>query len=129
MKNPEKILKIAFLLGIITDALAVIPMLLLPAAEIFWGFSIFNGEYIFAMLYGATFMVAWTILLIWAYIDPIERKFIAILTVFAIIGFIFSEIYSVANGFIELNYIIPSLIIQSVLSVLFIIGYLGAGNE
>ena len=78
MKNPEKLLKIAFLLGIITDALAVLPMLVPSIAEIFWGFSIFNEEYIFAMLYGAVFMIASTVLLVWAYIKPIERRFIAL---------------------------------------------------
>ena len=125
MKNPEKILKIAFLLGIITDALAVLPMLSPPVAELFWGFSIFNGEYIFAMLYGATFMICWTILLIWAYMKPVERRFLALLTLFVIIGLVLAEIMALINGVIELNYLIPSFILQVILSILFSLGYLG----
>ena len=124
MKNQEKLLKLAFLLGIITDAFAVLPMLFPSVAEIFWGFSIFNGEYIFAMLMGATFMICWTVLLIWAYIKPIERRFLALLTLCVIIGFVLGEIYALLNGFIELEYVLPSFIIQSVLSTLFLIGYI-----
>lgn len=125
MQKSEKILKIAFLLGIITDALAVIPMVSPQVAVFFWGFSIFNGEYIFAMLYGATFMICWTILLIWAYLKPVERRFIAILTLFVIIGFVLTEIFALVNGIIEISYLIPSFLMQGILSVLFTIGYFG----
>ena len=125
MKNPEILLKVAFLLGIITDALAVLPMLVPSIANIFWGFSIFSREYIFAMLMGAVFMIAWTLLLIWAFMKPRERRFIALLTLFVIIGFVLSETYAVINGFIALPYLIPSYIIQSILTILFILGYLG----
>ena len=124
MKNPEKILKLAFLLGIITDALAVLPMLVPSIAEIFWGFSIFDGEYLFAISMGAVFMIAWTLLLIWAYMKPIERRFIALLTLFVIIGFVLCENLALMNEFIEITYLIPSYIIQSVLIILFIVGYL-----
>jgi hypothetical protein len=56
-------LKLSFLLGMITDVLALLPMLFPPLAKIFWGFSDFNGIYYFAMGFGASLMLAWTILL------------------------------------------------------------------
>ncbi len=51
-------LKLSFLVGMITDALALIPMLLPPLAKIFWGFNDFTGIYYFAMGYGASLMLA-----------------------------------------------------------------------
>ena len=88
MNNQIRWLKITFLAGIITDALALVPMLYQPMAKFMWGFDQFNGNYFFAMGYGASLMSGWTLLLIWAYKKPLERRFIAFLTTVVIIGLI-----------------------------------------
>jgi hypothetical protein len=123
MNDQIKWLKIAYLAGIITDALALVPMLYPPIAELMWGFDKFNGEYIFAMGFGASLMLGWTLLLIWAYREPLERRFIAFLTILVIIGFIATEIFAVANGYIDLDKMVPTFVIQAVLMGLFGFGY------
>jgi hypothetical protein len=123
MNNQIKWLKAAFLAGIITDALALIPMLYPPLAKFMWGFDKFSDNYFFAMGYSASLMAGWTLVLIWAYKRPLERRFIAFLTVLVIIGFIATEIFSIANGSIKINKMISTWILQIILLGLFGFSY------
>jgi hypothetical protein len=123
MNDQIKWLKIAYLAGIILDALSLIPMLFPPIAELMWGFDKFNGEYLFAMGFGASLMLGWTLLLIWAYREPLERRFIAFLTILVIIGIVLTEIFAIANGYIDLDKMVPTFVIQAVLLGLFSFGY------
>ena len=123
MNNQIKWLKIAFLAGIITDALALVPMLYPPMAKFMWGFDKFSDNYFFAMGYGASLMAGWTLVLIWAYKKPLERRGIAFLTIIVIIGLIATEIFAVANGNININKMISTWILQIVLLGLFSFSY------
>ncbi len=87
------------MIGAIVDALALIPMLIPRAAGIFWGFDSFTGIYYYAMGIGASLMLAWTILLLWAYRQPLERRFVALFTIIIIIGIIIAEIFAVGQGY------------------------------
>lgn len=124
MNDQVKWLKVAFLAGIITDALALVPMLYPPMAEFMWGFDQFSDAYLFAMGYGASLMAGWTLVLIWAYKSPLERRSIAFLTILVIIGLITTEIFAVANGGMNIDKVIPMLVIQIVLLGLFGFGYI-----
>ena len=62
MWSQEKVLRVAFLVGAITDALAILPMLIPPLAKLLWGFEDVSGAYQFAMGYGASLMLGWTAL-------------------------------------------------------------------
>jgi len=73
-------------------------MLVPPLAKLLWGFEDMSGSYQCAMGYGASLMLGWTALLIWAYQKPLERKVIAALTVLVIYGLIFTEIVAVLLG-------------------------------
>ena len=119
----EKILRAAFLVGAITDALALIPMLIPPMARLLWGFDDFSGPYRFAMGYGASLMAAWTLLLLWAHRRPLERSFVAALTVFVIYGLVATEVIAVMAGHIALSRMIPTWILQAGLLALFAGGY------
>ena len=72
-----RLLRTAFLAGAVTDALAVVPMVCPPVARLVWGFEDAGGAYRFAMGYGASLMLAWTGLLLWAHRRPLERAFVA----------------------------------------------------
>ena len=72
-----------------------------PFTKIFWGFSDLNGSYYFAMGYGASLMFGWTLLLIWAYCKPLERRFVALFTSLVVIGLVVTEITSIAYGIIK----------------------------
>ena len=66
LDRQERLLRMAFMLGAITDALALMPMLLPPMAKLLWGFDATTGPDRFAMGYGASLMFGWTVLLLWA---------------------------------------------------------------
>ncbi|HSB78901.1 MAG TPA: hypothetical protein VLM91_08945 [Candidatus Methylomirabilis sp.] len=48
----ERLLRTAFLVGAVTDAAALLPMLFTRLAEVLWGFRDVSGSYRFAMGYG-----------------------------------------------------------------------------
>ena len=123
MGRQEKILKAAFLVGAITDALAILPMLLPSLAKLLWGFEDTSGAYRFAFGYGASLMLGWTVLLIWAYQKPLERKAVAALTVLVIYGLVFTEIVAVLTGHIAVWRMLPTWFLQAILLGLFAGGY------
>jgi uncharacterized membrane protein len=131
MENKKAVfwLKLSFLVGMITDALALIPMLFPSMARLFWGFDNFTGIYYFAMGYGASLMLAWTILLYWAYRKPLERRYIALFTSLIILGFVITEIVAVCNNYVLLSKVIPSFILQAILLTLFNYSFFISGNR
>jgi hypothetical protein len=108
-------LKACFMIGVIVDGLSLIPMLIPWAAGIIWGFNNFTGIYYFAMGMGASLMLAWTILLCWAYRKPLERRYIALFTIIILIGIIVTEIVSLSQDYIQLSKVLGTLIMQAVL--------------
>jgi hypothetical protein len=112
-------LRVAFLAGAITDALALVPMLSPPMARLMWGFDDPSGTYRFAMGYGASLMLGWTVLLLWAYRRPVERRFVAALTVLVICGLVASEIVAVISGTLTARRLVPTGCLQAVLLTLF----------
>jgi hypothetical protein len=130
MKNKAVFwLKLSFLVGAITDALALIPMAVPWAAKIFWGFDDFTGIYYFAMGMGASLMLAWTILLLWAYHKPLERRNIALFTIIIIAGFVVTETVGMIQGYIQAEKLTGSLILQAVLLGLFSYSFVISGKN
>ena len=123
LDRQELVLRTAFALGAVTDAVALIPMLFPSAARLLWGFDATSGAYRFAMGYGASLMFGWTLLLMWAYRRPLERRFVAALTVFVIYGLIVTEIASVIAGDLAAWRMIPTWGLQLFLLSLFATGY------
>ena len=115
----ERLLRAAFLLGAITDALALVPMLFSPMTKLLWGFEPDSGPYRFAIGYGASLMFGWTLLLLWAYQRPLERRFVAALTVFVIYGLVATEVGAVSQGYIALWRMLPTWGLQAFLVLLF----------
>jgi hypothetical protein len=126
MQTPNtqvRLLRIAFATGAVTDALAVLPMLFPALARILWGFTDQSGPYGFAMGYAASLMLGWTGLLAWAYRKPIERRFVAILTLFVICGLVVTELIAVLFGDMTVERMVPTWCLQAALLGLFGIGY------
>ena len=117
------LLRIAFVAGAITDALALLPMLSPALARILWGFDDVSGTYRFAMGYAASLMAAWTLLLLWAYQRPVERAFVAALTVFVIWGLVLTEIAAVVAGTLPAWRMAPTWVLQAALLAAFAGGY------
>lgn len=124
MQDQEaRLLRTAFLAGALTDAGAVLPMLVPPLAGLLWGFEDTTGSYRFAMGYGASLMLGWTCLLLWASRRPLERRFVAALTVFVIYGLVLTEILAVASGTLPAWRMVPTWLLQALLLALFVGAY------
>ena len=123
MNKGVRVLKLAYLLGAIIDFLVFLLMVFPPLASTFWGFESFTEQYYFAMGNGAPLMLTWTLLLLWAYKKPVERRIIAPLTILAIIGIAITNIIMVNRGLFTIAEMFPSFIIQTLLLSLFSIGY------
>ena len=125
-------LRISYWTGAILDGLAAIQMLV-PAV-----FAATNklpdfhpgADYKYAMGMGASLMLGWTVLLIWADRKPMERKGVLPITIFPVIlGMVVNEIWAVRSRFIALGVVVPSWIMQAVLIALFAFSYLNARDE
>ena len=124
MHAPEaRLLRTAFLAGAITDAAPLWPMLSPQLARFLWGFHDVSGSYRFAMGYGASLMLGWTGLLAWAYRNPIERRFVAALTMLVIGCLILTELMAVRSGALEVRRMVPTWCLQSLLLGLFARAY------
>lgn len=123
MREQENVLRIAFVVGAVTDAAAIVPMLLPSVARLVWGFDDPSGAYRFAMGYGASLMLGWTGLLLWAYQRPLERRFVAALTVVVIYGLVATEIAAVLAGHLALRRMVPTWCLQAGLLILFAGGF------
>jgi peptidoglycan/LPS O-acetylase OafA/YrhL len=115
-----RLLRIAFLAGAIIDAGALLPMLIPRLADWAWGLRDVTASYRFAMGYGASLMFGWTVLLLWAYRRPVERRFVAALTAIVVVGLIVAEIAAVYTGTLEARRLVPTWCLQAALLVLFV---------
>ena len=119
--------RIAFLVGAITDGLAIIPMLSRRAgAALFGGDSSRNTtEYRYAMGIGASLMAGWTLLLLWGAANPIERRDILILTVCPVImGIVVATVIAARRGIVRVSRAIPLWIHLTLVSLFYVYVYL-----
>jgi hypothetical protein len=117
-------LKAGFMFGAVVDALALIPMLIPWSAKVFWGFSSSTGSYYFAQGMGASLMLGWTILLLWAYCKPLERRYVALFTIIVVIGIVTTEIVGIYRNYIGIDKLVVSLVLQTVGLILFSSGFI-----
>lgn len=124
------LLRIAYWWGAITDGLLAVEMYcsaFMGATSPFTGLglTIPGGiEYRYAMCIAATFMLGWTILLIWADRKPFERKGILLLTVFPIVvGIQISGILEFQLGLITFEALLSYTIQRILLGIFYIFCY------
>ena len=119
MKDKIIYLRISYWVGAIADGLTTFRMLFPKIA--------YGVEYRYALGLGASLMLGWTFLLVWADRKPLERKGVLLLTVFPVItGILLAEIYSVTKGLITFEKMFPTGIFLVVLIALFIFSYFNA---
>lgn len=126
MRNKVIFLHISYWFGAVLDGLMVIPMLCPRIGGIMFGIDNFNpgNDYKYAMMVGASLMLGWTVLLIWADRKPVERKGVIMITVIpVVVGLILAGVFAVYCGLIKIEKMIPTWVIQSILLILFCYGY------
>ncbi|MEW6272637.1 MAG: hypothetical protein AB1689_25440 [Thermodesulfobacteriota bacterium] len=112
--------------GAILDALAAASMLsprLFAAQNGLEGFQP-GPEYRYAMGMGASLMLGWTVLLLWADRRPLERSGVLLITLVPVVaGLVANEVLAVRTGFLPVATIAPVWVVQGLLSVLFAASY------
>jgi hypothetical protein len=112
----------SYRIGAVTDAVAALQMLV-PAL-----FAWANepptfapgADYRFAMGMGASLMLGWTVLLLWADRRPIERRGVLLITIVpVIVGLALNEAVAVRAGFLPLRTQVPIWALQVALTALF----------
>ena len=88
-------------------------------AGLLWGLNDTPASYRLAMGSAASLMLGWTILLLWAYRRPLERRAVAAFTTVVIAGLIVTEAWAVRAGLLAIGRMAPTFVLQSVLLVLF----------
>ena len=129
MDDAVRWLRISYWAGASLDALAALSML---SPEVFAatnGLQNFHPgiEYRYAMGMGASLMLGWTALLLWADRKPLERKGVLLITLQPVVlGLALNEIVAVRGGFLSIWMTVPVWFVQAVITSLFIFSYLNA---
>ena len=105
MKQRILWLRISCWTGAIADGVATIRMLFPKPA--------YGAEYRYALGLGASLMLGWTFLLIWADRRPLERKGVILLTAFPVVtGLLVATVYSAISGLVDTIAVLTSLALQ-----------------
>lgn len=126
MRDPVRLIRATCYLGAALDALTVVPMLAPKIGGAVFGIEDFHpgNDYRYAMMIGASLMLGWTFLLIWAAQKPVERRGVLLLTVFpVVVGLALAGGFAVAAGLIPIERMLPTWILQAVILTLFSYSY------
>ncbi len=119
MGSPILWLRISYWVGVVADGFATYRMLFPKIAQ--------GAEYRYALGLGASLMLGWTLLLIWADRKPVARKGVLLLTIFPVIsGLLLAEVYAVLSGVVPLGKMLPTGILLVGLIALFGFSYFNA---
>ena len=126
MKNPVLLLKLSYIIGAILDALVALQMLFPDILVLTTSMLSFTpgSDNLFASYMSGIMMIGWTVLLIWGYMKPVERKDILLITAFpVVVGLMVNDILSTAAGFLPQVTAIVFIVIQIFLVILFTLSY------
>ena len=116
MNAAIKWLRASYLIGAIADGTFAI-LMLMPS-------RMAESEFRYPMGLAASLMFGWTALLLWAYMRPMERKGVLVLTIFPVIsGLMATGIWAVAAGHFPVARILPSSVLGSAMILLMAFSY------
>jgi len=123
-------LRISYWVGAIADGFAAIAMLFPDVGRVVYRIADFEPtlDYRYAMRLGASLMLGWTVLLLWADRKPLERRGVLPITVFVVAGLAWAGAYAVSAGLISLPNMIPTWVSQVLLVALFLYSYFRSGR-
>ncbi|MBN1120823.1 MAG: hypothetical protein JXJ17_07065 [Anaerolineae bacterium] len=130
MKNAVRWLRISCWWGIIADAVVAFLMLFPERFKAFNNIDRdLSADFGYGLRYGAPLMIGWTVLLSWADRKPMERKDILPITLVVVAGLVIFEVYSITAGYTTLISTIPTLVLQTAMSGMFVFSYLNAKRQ
>jgi hypothetical protein len=125
-------LRINFCVGAIFDAAVLAPMLSPSVAGRLFGIPDRSGDagFRYAMFVGAALMAGWTCLLVWAALRPLERRFVALLTLLPVLaGLAGAGAFAVSSGLVSLERMAPTFTAQALLGLSFAGSWLASGGS
>jgi len=114
-----------FIIGAVLDGLVAVVMLTPSLEAMVLGFEepVLDPGFRFAMTFGAALMVGWTALLVWAAIEPVERRAVAPLTMLVVAGLMLAEILGMVSGFLPAARVWALVACQALLLVGFALAF------
>jgi hypothetical protein len=108
-----------FIIGAVLDGMVAVVMLVPSLEAVAWGFDepVLDPGFRFAMNFGASLMVGWTALLVWAAAKPLDRRAVAPLTMLVVVGLMCAEFLGMASGFLPALRVWALLVLQTALLV------------
>lgn len=107
-----KMLRIAYWIGIVLDAVAFVQMAFPSLGLKMLGSTIaVEPAYVFSIELGAGLMLAWTLLLFWADRKPLERRGVIPLTMIVIAWNFATMLYGVREGLVPAGAMLPQIIV------------------
>jgi hypothetical protein len=121
-----------YLVGVVADLAATIPLLSPRAAEVIFGLArseIRSATFLYCSRVAASLMAGWTLLLLWGFLRPIERRGVLLLTIAPVLaGLIASSVAVVGAGAIEARFMIPMWVFYSVVTPAYAVAYAAAAG-
>ena len=121
-------IKLAYWLGVVADAVWAVGLLLPQVFGTLTGRPEFNPDFQTRVIMGmaGSLMIGWTLLLLWAVREPIERRVVILLTAFPVVlGMFIISLIEVLHGN---TFIVWALIKSTVLMVSMTTSYVLAGK-
>lgn len=130
MQSSIRWLRVSYRTGVVVDAVAALVMAAEAVSGVQSPLTHYMPEppYQYAMGLGASLMLGWTILLLWADRQPVERKGVLPITCLVIIGLAASDLFAMSHGLLVLPSLVAILALQVALVVLFTFSYVAAGK-
>jgi hypothetical protein len=118
--------RVAFLVAAVTDALALVPMLLPRVGSTLFGgdSSRATPETRYAMNLAAALMAGWTVLLFWGAAQPLERRDVLLIVVCpSILGIVSASVVAARRGVIDGRRMVPLWVHLGLLSAYCLLVY------
>ncbi len=125
-RHPTRVVRLAYWIGALVDAVMVVPLLVPSVAGAMLGIDRFapSADYRYAAGLGAALMAGWTALLIWADRDPVARRGVLLLTLCpVVVGMAAAGVYAIRSGLVRPLYIAPTFAVQLGIIALFLSAY------
>ena len=118
-------LRISYWVGAVADGIVGVLMFFPELGRAAYGDPNFepSADYRYAMRFGASLMLGWTVLLLWADRKPVERRGVLPITLFVIAGLAWAGAYAVSADLVSLSRMVPSWGFQALLVALFLYSY------
>ena len=127
-KRKMRLIKVAYWMGIAADALWAVALLFPQIFGALTGRPDFNPDLQFrlVMAIGGILMTGWTILLVWAVREPVERRFVILLTAVPVVfGLFIVALIGFLDGSTSNIWILTK---NTILFIFMITSYVIAGN-